>query len=60
MDITLLIITGAIECLVVVLLTGRKAYRRITALEQENKLLKARVEKLEANRFIQFGNQFTA
>lgn len=60
MDITLLIITGAIECLIVVFLAGRKARRRITALENENKLLKARVEKLEANRFIQFGNQYTA
>lgn len=60
MDTTLLIITCAIECLIVVFLAGRKARRRITALEQENVALKARVDKLEANKFIQFGNRYTA
>lgn len=58
MDTTILIITSAIECLAVVFLAGRKARRRITALEQENVVLKARVEKLEANKFIQLGNKY--
>lgn len=60
METTLILVCGAIECLVVLFVAGRKSRKRIEALEVEVQKLNAEIEELNENRFIQLGKQYRA
>lgn len=60
METTIVLVFGAVECLIVVFFTGRKNRRRIEALEAEVRKLNADIEELNENRFIQLGKTYRA
>jgi outer membrane murein-binding lipoprotein Lpp len=60
METTLLLVSGAIECLIVMFVAGRKIRKRIEALEAEVRKLNADIEELNENLFIQLGKRYRA
>jgi|JI10StandDraft_1071094.scaffolds.fasta_scaffold577146_4 outer membrane murein-binding lipoprotein Lpp len=60
METTLLLVSGAIECLIVMFVAGRKSRKRIEALEAEVRKLNADIEELNENLFIQLGKRYRA
>ena len=60
MEATLLLVSGAIECLIVMFVAGRKIRKRIEALEAEVRKLNADIEELNENLFIQLGKRYRA
>jgi outer membrane murein-binding lipoprotein Lpp len=60
MEITVLLVSSMIECLIVVFVAGRKSRKRIEALEAEVQRLNADIEELNENLFIQLGKKYRA
>ena len=60
METTLLLVSGAIECLIVMFVAGRKIRKRIEAPEAEVRKLNADIEELNENLFIQLGKRYRA
>ena len=58
METTKLLVTGAVEGLVILFFAGRKSRARITELEREEEDSKKEVDRLNQNPFIRMGNKY--
>ena len=58
MEATVILVTGAVECLVILFFAGRSCRARIKELEREVQELKRESERLNNNPFIRMGNKY--